>query len=171
MKRFSSILLICLCLVAAVFLAGCSAEDAGEEAYKKGDFTTAMAKFSAKDTPKSAFYQGLMLFKGEGVAQNVAEAARLFRKAADQGYADAQFNLGSMYGKGQGVPQDKQAALEWYMKAAAQGNAFAQFNIGLMYLNGDGVRQDKEAAMSWIRKSADKGNERAKEALQVLSTK
>ena len=29
-----------------------------------------------------------------------------YRKAADQGFADAQFSLGWMYGKGHGVPQD-----------------------------------------------------------------
>ena len=33
-------------------------------------------------------------------------AARWYRLAADQGDADAQFNLGAMYAEGQGVPQD-----------------------------------------------------------------
>jgi len=39
---------------------------------------------------------------GQGVAQDYAEAARWYRKAADQGGVAAQFNLGVMYYEGQG---------------------------------------------------------------------
>ena len=39
---------------------------------------------------------------GQGVAQNYAEAARWYRKAADQGNASAQLNLGVSYYDGQG---------------------------------------------------------------------
>ena len=38
--------------------------------------------------------------------QDYAQAAAWYRKAADQGYAGAQYNLGVMYANGQGVPQD-----------------------------------------------------------------
>jgi uncharacterized protein len=65
-----------------------------------------------------------------------------YRKAADQGNANAQFNLGKMYDDGDGVPQDHAEALKWYLKAADQGNASAQFNLGKMYDNGQGVPQD-----------------------------
>ncbi|MCX8500810.1 MAG: hypothetical protein ORO03_03835 [Alphaproteobacteria bacterium] len=36
--------------------------------------------------------------------QDYAQAVSWYRKAAEQGHANAQFNLGIMYGKGQGVP-------------------------------------------------------------------
>ena len=55
-----------------------------------------------------------------------------FLKAADQGYATAQFNLALMYYNGRGVPRDYQAAARWYRKAADQGNAKAQYNLGQM---------------------------------------
>src|SRR5258705_10708467 len=41
--------------------------------------------------------------RGRGVAQNNAEAVRLFREAADKGNADAQYALGSLYAAGIGV--------------------------------------------------------------------
>ena len=41
-----------------------------------------------------------------------------FRKAAEQGYGEAQHMLGGMYGKGQGVPQDYVQAHKWYNLAA-----------------------------------------------------
>ena len=172
MKRYGCWMLVGIWCIIGIVLQGCRAQDAGEEAYKQGDYATALAKLSASDTPKSAYYLGLMYYKGTGVPRNVAEAARQFRKAADGGYADAQFELGSLYAKGDGViPQDKQAALNWYMKAADGGNSMAQFNIGLMYLYGDGVRQDREVALSWVRKAAGQGNERAKNALKALEAK
>ena len=50
-----------------------------------------------------------------------AEAMKWFRKAAEQGHADAQYNLGIMYKYGNGVPQDYVLAHMWLNIAAAQG--------------------------------------------------
>ena len=72
-----------------------------------------------------------MYFEGRGVSQDDAQAAAWYRKAAEQGYAEAQSNLGEMYVKGQGVPQDYEQAVAWTRKAAEQGNAGGQTNLGL----------------------------------------
>ena len=50
--------------------------------------------------------------------------------AADQGNAEAQYNLGVLYNLGQGVPQNHAEAARWYRMAADQGNARAQNNLG-----------------------------------------
>ena len=47
-------------------------------------------------------------------------------QAANQGDADAQFNLGWMHDKGEGVPQNHALAASWYRKAADQGHADAK---------------------------------------------
>ncbi len=99
-----------------------------------------------------------MYENGQGVPQDYAQAMIWFRKAADQGEADAQFNLGVMYENGQGVAQDYAQAVAWYRKAADQGEASAQFNLGEMYRNGRGVPQDDAQAVAWYRKAADQGN-------------
>ena len=78
---------------------------------------------------------------GQGVPQDYAEAVNWYRKAADQGNADAQSNLGWMYCTGRGVPQDDAEAVSWYRKAADQGNAAAQSNLGWMYANGRACRR------------------------------
>ncbi len=49
------------------------------------------------------------------------QSANWYQKAAEQGYAKAEFNLGVAYYKGKGVPQDSVTALYWLKKAAAQG--------------------------------------------------
>lgn len=48
---------------------------------------------------------GLMHQDGAGVAQDHAEAARWYRRAADQGVAQAQYALGVLSERGGGVPR------------------------------------------------------------------
>jgi TPR repeat protein len=57
-----------------------------------------------------------------GVQQDLGQAAVWYRKAADQGYAEAQFRLGSLYEDGLGIERDHEQAKAWYRKAALQGN-------------------------------------------------
>ena len=57
-----------------------------------------------------------------GVTQDYGEAAKWYRKAAEQGLAGAQLSLGSMYAIGRGVPQDYTAAFRWIHKATGQGD-------------------------------------------------
>jgi TPR repeat protein len=68
---------------------------------------------------------GVLYAYGEGVPQDLGEAAKWYRKAADQGNAKAQYHLGLMYAKGRSVPQDLVQALMWLDLAAAQGDALA----------------------------------------------
>ena len=64
-------------------------------------------------------------YNGQGVAQDYGEAVKWFRKAAEQGNVDAQFNLGLCYEYSKGVAKDIDEAAKWYRKAAEQGNADA----------------------------------------------
>ncbi len=61
-----------------------------------------------------------------------------YRRAAEQGYANAQSNLGYMYDAGKGVTQDYKEAVRWFRKAVEQGYANAQSNLGYMYYAGKG---------------------------------
>ena len=93
---------------------------------------------------------------GEEVSREAfAEAAKVIRKDAVQGVAEAQFKLGAMYHNGQGVPQDQIEAAEWFRKAAEQGYTKAQNAIGAMYQKGLGVPKDHAEAIIWFRKAAD----------------
>ena len=55
-----------------------------------------------------------------------------YRKAADQGDADAQFNLGGQYARGHGVAKDVAEAARWYRKAADQGDSEAAIKLRLL---------------------------------------
>ena len=113
------------------------------------DFRTTREKAEQGDA-KAQYNLGWMYYKGEGVPQDDAEAAKWFRKAAVQGNDRAQFGLGVMYDEGQGVPQDDAEALKWYRKAAEQGNADAQNNLGVSYARGEGVPKNFIEAYAWF---------------------
>ena len=70
---------------------------------------------------------GFCYYAGDGgVVKDYAEAVRLYRLAAAQGHAYAQYHLGQMFEIGLGVAQDRAEAIRWFRLAAAQGNAIAQ---------------------------------------------
>ena len=97
-----------------------------------------------------------------------ATSLREWRPLAEQGNADAQFNLGLLYANGQGVPQDYVQARQWYEKAAIQGDASAQLNLGVIYGNGKGVPEDYQLALYWFRLSANQGNAMAQTKLGLM---
>ncbi len=78
------------------------------------------------------------------------EAARLYRRAAEQGHAEGQLKLAFMYGNGEGVSQDDAEAAKWYRLAADQGHAGGQLSLGNMYKRGQGVPQDNVQAYKWL---------------------
>ncbi len=85
-----------------------------------------------------------------------ATALREWRPLAEQGNAEAQFNLGNMYRKGLGVPQDYAEAVNWFRKAAEQGHAKAQLFLGNMYFFGQGVSKDYVQAYMWFNLAASR---------------
>ena len=62
-----------------------------------------------------------MFERGKGVLQDYKEAAKWYRLAAEQGDADAQFNLGIMFERGKGVQQNAVLAHMWYNISASNG--------------------------------------------------
>ena len=92
---------------------------------------------------------------GQGVAKNVVEAMKWFRKSAEQNYAPAQCNLWVSYHTGSGVPADEVEAMKWLRKAVAQDDADAESMLGFCYKVGQGVDKDDVEAAKWYRKAAE----------------
>ena len=61
-----------------------------------------------------------------------AKAVSWYRKAAEQGLADAQYNLGWMYALGRGVPEDYAQGYAWLSIAASQGREKAKESKGII---------------------------------------
>jgi TPR repeat protein len=70
--------------------------------------------------------------KGFDAAQkgDYATALKEWKPLAEQGDADAQWNLGLMYRYGLGVTQDYKTEVKYYTLAAEQGYVSAQYSLG-----------------------------------------
>ena len=93
----------------------------------------------------------------QGLWSDAAEAAKWWRKAAEQGDAGAQFDLGWLYAHGRGVETNYAQAVAWYRRSAEQGNSAAQHWLGHCFLNGTGVVEDEAEAFRWFRDAAEAG--------------
>ncbi|ACE06545.1 hypothetical protein Aasi_1218 [Candidatus Amoebophilus asiaticus 5a2] len=82
----------------------------------------------------------------QGLKRNYAKAKRWYEKAAEQGYAEAQYKLGAMYDNGEGVTIDFIEAKKCYEKAACQGVAVAQARLASLYYYGRGVQLNRAEA-------------------------
>ncbi len=91
------------------------------------------------------------------------------KKLAEQGDADAQFELGLMFDFGaDDVQQNYRHAFRWYSAAAEQGEVGAQVAIGTMFSVGKGVEQDFSQAFIWFEKAAKSGSSNAQVGLATL---
>ena len=86
-------------------------------------------KISREGSPADLTRVGMGYAGGHGSPPDYAAAAKWFRRAAERGYAPAQYNLGSLYEKGRGLSRDCAEAVKWYRQAAKQGNKSAIKNL------------------------------------------
>lgn len=94
-------------------------------------------------------------------AGNYDAAVRQWRPLADQGDADAQYNLAQAYKLGRGVPLNMNLAEQWYERAARQGHEQAGANLGLILFQ-NGRRRE---AIPYIERAAAAGDPRAQYVL------
>ena len=117
------------------------------------------------------FLRGVKYDRGDGVPIDYKEAAKWYRKAAEQGHPEAQYNLGVMLGTsglGRGIEKNEKEAAKWYRKAADQGVPDAQYNLGWMYDNGAGVPENDKEAVMLYRKAAEQGHAKAQNELGFM---
>ena len=77
------------------------------------------------------------------------EALEIWTEEADNGEANAIYNIGLLYFFGNGVNKDLSIAYNYCKKAALKGLARAQNNLAYMYLNGIGTNKDYVNSYAW----------------------
>lgn len=135
---------------------------------------TTQSEWERKATAGEPIAQNVtgMAYKyGIGVAQDQAVSWKWFRSAAEQGEADAQFNLARIYEghandtfyrrHARPVPADDSEAVNWYRRSAEQNHTQAQ-------VAGTAVREGRRPAASdlvqaykWFGIAAARGDETA----------
>jgi hypothetical protein len=104
-------------------------------------------------------------YSGDGVPKDLPRAIRLWKKAADNQHADAQYNLWQAYSNGNAESMNSGDALILLASAAHQGHPDAQFSLGMLYNTGVGVRYNSITASKHITEAAKNGSLRAQQFL------
>jgi uncharacterized protein len=95
----------------------------GYAAYERGDYHTAFLEFmplAIAGDPRAQGMIALMREFGLGTPQDQAEAARWYRRSAEQGNPVSQARLGVLFRSGLGVPQDFTQAVQWSSEPQAK---------------------------------------------------
>ena len=115
--------------------------------------------------PKAEFLRGMWLEWGRfGQREDKREAFRCYSRAADRGYARAEYRIGMLYES----YNDPIKALRHYHRGVDAGDAASCYRLGMMTLRGQhGQQQDYKAAIDLIRKSAEAADENAAQGAYV----
>jgi localization factor PodJL len=105
---------------------------------------------------------------GEGVTQDVTQAAHWYQKAALAGLAPAQYRLATLFERGRGVPQDAATALIWYQRAAEQGNVKAMHNAAVLAAGTEAGSPNYDIAYKWFLAASQNGLKDSQFNLAVL---
>lgn len=90
---------------------------------------------------------------GYGTTRDLNASIFWYRKAADSGNLEAQFQLGTCYEE----IEDMDSAAHWYQIAAEIGHAEAMYRFGECLYHGFGIEEDLDEAFNWFLDSADRG--------------
>lgn len=172
--------LAALVLGACAFNAQANLYEDGLVAYAVGNFAEAgNLLMSAAEQGDPGAEQMLMRMFSEGklfAADPEKETLKWTRKAAEQGYMQAQYALAELYANKLG---DTKAAVEWYSKAADQGHPDAYFKLASILENGakdvkaDGAKSTQlyQIAASEYDVFAQKGDSNSQNSLASMYEK
>ncbi len=121
------------------------------------------SEVAKQDYVHSPFQLSLM----EDATKKYAE----YLEQAQQGHADAQYQLGISYSQGKGVSIDKAEALGWFLKAAEQGHSDALFKLAKIYELGSDIEQNFVLAQTFYNLSEVAGNKNASTSKEMLRKK
>ena len=84
-------------------------------------------------------------------------AARLFRRDAEEGDAEAAFRYGECLLRGYGVERDAQEAKSFFAFARDLPGGDSLYNLALLYLHGEGVAKNFKKAFSYMSAAGTAG--------------
>ncbi len=103
--------------------------------------------------------------KASYAGRDYRTAMNCFARLAQQGSAEAQYQMGQMMFNGRGTTKNIYGAYPWFEKAAKQGHMKSQAFLGYMHANGVGAKKDEKRAVIYYTKAAKQGDAAAQNNL------
>jgi TPR repeat protein len=152
----------------------------GENAVRRGDYSTALTQLlplAEHGSAQAQYEVGRIYEGGRGVAKDYLKAANWYRRSALAGDHRAQLLLALMYARGQGVPQDDKEGVYWISGATEDDPPQKQRVAKMMYYEERGsfdhgrqlsISELTARALPALQQQADQGDPHAKCALLQL---
>lgn len=124
----------------------------GRRAYIRKDYETAIAEWrplAAEGDMRAQGMLGWLYKKGYGVPENIGEAVKWFKLAAEQGHGFSQNEIGLAYYTGEGAPKDLIRAAMWFNLSKLRGYGLANRNSVEKKLDQASVRRARRMAEDW----------------------
>lgn len=120
----------------------------------------------SKGSPQAAYRLGSLY---ENKFQNMAEARRFYKWAAEQGHVQAMHNLAVLYAQDvDGGAENWEQAIQWFRRAASYGKRDSQHNLGIIYARGLSGSSDLKEALAWFSIAARQGDADSSEKRDAL---
>jgi TPR repeat protein len=123
---------------------------------------------------------GLCYHNSRGVKQNNVKVIKKYeffvyfkafqylKKASDQRYAPASYQVGICHMIGNGTPECEENAIGYFKKAAREKHANSCFFLGSIYEAGNSVPKDIDKAIKWFSLGRDRNDSECTNAIQRL---
>jgi len=137
------------------YTAFASTTNAGDDAYRQGDFASAVDLYKAdadQGDAQAAFKLAKMSLEGLIPNRESGDAMRWFTRSCELGKAEACIEVGKYYefgvnDTGEKIPQDYEKAREYFLKAAQKKEEFGQYKLA--YLYAQRVFNDDVEGLKW----------------------
>ncbi len=121
--------------------------------------STELKQAVQKSEPAALFEIGRRYTNGIGTEKDLVKASQWYERAANMGFAPAQYIIGNFNEKGLGIEKNPSVAAEWYKQAAKGGNIIAMHNLAVLTAtpNALSANPDMSEAFKWFSNAADYG--------------
>ena len=106
--------------------------------------------------------------KGVGVESDPDLASQWYRRAAEAGDPQAQYDFGQRCLRDLTSTTPVSQATEWFERSAVQGHRRAQFALGICHATGKNMEKNLVEAFCWLSMALDGGLRKAERRLQAV---
>ncbi|KAB8664821.1 hypothetical protein FH972_026246 [Carpinus fangiana] len=144
---------------------GTTATTPPAERQMRADAISIVEFLAGQRHPRAEFMKGMWLEFGKfGYREDKAEAFRAYKRAAERGYARAEYRMGMLFES----THQQFEALQHYRAGEKAGDSAACYRLGMTHLLGQlGQPEDFPVAIQLIKHSADHADENAPQGAYV----
>ena len=114
-----------------------------------------LSQAAEQDDAEAIYLLAMLSVTGIAVEQSNLNAFAQMKRAAELGFAEAQFELAAMYMEGRGTNVERDAAIRWARESSAAGHIPAKYALAMALLEQDA---SSEEAIMWLESAANSGH-------------